>query len=55
MCALNAVVEGKDSSVRRLSKRRSTGRIDSMIALAMALGVSPSAQHVKFDPAALIG
>ena len=42
MCAVNAVTEGSDSSVRRLSKKRSTGRIDGMVALAMALGVAPS-------------
>jgi phage terminase large subunit-like protein len=37
ICAVNAVTEGSDSSVRRLSKKRSTGRIDGMVALAMAL------------------
>jgi phage terminase large subunit-like protein len=41
MCAVNAVTEGHDSSVRKLSKKRSSGRIDGMIALAMALGVAP--------------
>jgi phage terminase large subunit-like protein len=29
MCAMNAVAEGHDSSVRKLSKKRSTGRIDT--------------------------
>ena len=47
MCAGNAVVEGqdkdhgKDSSNRKLSKKRSSGRIDGMVALAMAVGVAP--------------
>jgi phage terminase large subunit-like protein len=63
MCAANAVVVegkdgvrdvGKDSSNRRLSKKRSTGRIDGMVALAMALGVAPLAKP-KVDITALIG
>jgi phage terminase large subunit-like protein len=63
MCAANAVVVegkdgvrdvGKDSSNRRLSKKRSTGRIDGMVALAMALGVAPLAKP-KVDVTALIG
>jgi phage terminase large subunit-like protein len=54
MCAVNAVTEGSDSSVRRLSKKRSTGRIDGMVALAMALGVAPL-RPPKIDIAALIG
>jgi phage terminase large subunit-like protein len=63
MCAANAVVVegkdgvrdvGKDSSNRRLSKKRSTGRIDGMVALAMALGVAPLAKP-KIDVTALIG
>jgi phage terminase large subunit-like protein len=61
MCAANAVIDvgkesidKKDSSNRKLSKKRSTGRIDGMIALAMAIGVSPMAQP-KVDIQALIG
>lgn len=60
MCAANAVVEGaedgakKDSANRKLSKKRSTGRIDGMIALAMAIGVSPVATP-KIDVEAMIG
>lgn len=41
MCAANAVVEGKDASNRKLSKSRSAGRIDGMVALAMAFGAAP--------------
>ena len=48
MCAANAVTESskdstmmKDSSTRKLSKKRSSGRIDGMIALAMAMGIAP--------------
>ena len=62
MCAANAVVIGgdgskeasKDSSNRKLSKKRSTGRIDGMVALAMAFGVAPLATP-KIDIRALIG
>lgn len=62
MCSANAVVEGgknktaglkKDSSTRKLSKKRSTGRIDGMVALAMAIGVAPMGAVV--DVSALIG
>ncbi|WP_338692025.1 terminase TerL endonuclease subunit [Bradyrhizobium sp. 26S5] len=41
MCAANAVVDGKDASNRKLSKSRSAGRIDGMVALAMAKGAAP--------------
>jgi hypothetical protein len=42
MNASNAVIENnKDASVRRLSKKKSTGRIDGMVALAMAVGCAP--------------
>lgn len=54
MCAANSVVEGKDSANRRLSKNKSSGRIDGMVALAMAMGVAPlRAQEV--DVEAMIG
>ena len=59
MCAANAVVVGtkegetKDSSNRKLSKKKSTGRIDGMVALAMAVGIAP--MSAKVDIAALIG
>ena len=46
--------EGPDASNRKLSKKRSTGRIDGMVALAMAIGVAPLSP-AKFDPFALIG
>ena len=41
MCAACAVVESKDEANRKLSKNKSTGRIDGMVALAMAMGVAP--------------
>jgi phage terminase large subunit-like protein len=40
MCAVNAVVHGQDDA-RKLDKKKSHGRIDGMVALAMAFGVAP--------------
>ena len=54
MCAQNAVVERDPAGNRKLSKKRSAGRIDGMVALAMSVGAMP-AQTAKFDAAALIG
>jgi phage terminase large subunit-like protein len=59
MCMANAVVVGvkegetKDSSNRKLSKKKSTGRIDGAVALAMAVGIAP--QGAKVDIMSLIG
>jgi phage terminase large subunit-like protein len=53
-CATNAVIERDAAGNRKLSKKRSAGRIDGMIALTMALGVAPLRTAVKFDVEALI-
>ena len=53
MCASNAVVDG-DATARKLSKKRSSGRIDGLVALTMAIGVAPLASTWRFDAAALI-
>jgi phage terminase large subunit-like protein len=42
MCAANAVVNSKDAANRKLVKAKSSGRIDGMVALAMAIGVAAS-------------
>lgn len=39
MCAANAVTEKDAAENRKLTKAKSTGRIDGMVALAMAIGV----------------
>jgi len=54
MCASNAVIDRDPAGNRKLSKKRSTGRIDGMVALVMAFGVAPLRTAVKFDPEALI-
>lgn len=40
MCASNAVIERDAAGNRKLAKHKSTGRIDGMVALAMALGAA---------------
>lgn len=52
MCAACAVVEGKDDANRKLSKNKSTGRIDGLVALAMAAGVA--VQMKPIDISAMI-
>jgi phage terminase large subunit-like protein len=55
MCIVNSVVERGDAGNRKLSKKRSTGRIDGAVALVMAIGAAPAAWTAKVDIAALIG
>jgi phage terminase large subunit-like protein len=54
MNAACAVIESKDESNRKLSKNRSTGRIDGLVALACAFAVAPMGAQV-IDVEALIG
>ena len=42
MCASNAVVARDPAGNRKLDKHKATGRIDGMVALAMAFGVVPA-------------
>jgi phage terminase large subunit-like protein len=41
MCVANTVITRDDAGNRKPSKRKSTGRIDGLVALAMAVGVAP--------------
>ena len=43
MCAANAVVIRDPAGNRKLDKAKSTGRIDGMVALVMAMGVASMA------------
>jgi phage terminase large subunit-like protein len=45
MCAANAVVNADPAGNRKLAKDKSAGRIDGMVALAMAAGVA--AAHIE--------
>jgi phage terminase large subunit-like protein len=54
MCVANSVVVLDDAGNRKPSKRKSTGRIDGLVALAMAIGVAPL-QAVEIDVRSMIG
>jgi phage terminase large subunit-like protein len=54
MAAANAKVELDAAGNRKISKRRSTGRIDPLVALCMALGVA-ARRTPAFDPMSMIG
>lgn len=47
LCAANATVQTDPAENRKFVKGKSTGRIDGMVALAMAVGVVPQALEVK--------
>lgn len=44
MCAANAVITKDPAGNRKFEKHKATGRIDGMVALAMALGIAESAE-----------
>lgn len=50
MCAANAVITKDPAGSRKLDKSRATGRIDGMVALAMAMGAAQSAEAPTADP-----
>jgi phage terminase large subunit-like protein len=54
MCAGNAKVERDSAGNRKISKRRSNGRVDALVATCMALGVA-ARPAPTIDVAALIG
>jgi phage terminase large subunit-like protein len=54
MCVNNTVIALDDAGNRKPSKKRSTGRIDGLVALCMAVGVAPLRAPV-IDVRALIG
>jgi phage terminase large subunit-like protein len=47
MCAANAVVQKDPAENRKFTKAKATGRIDGMVALAMAIGMA--SEHVEDD------
>jgi phage terminase large subunit-like protein len=49
MCAANAVVQTDPAGNRKLTKSKSSGRIDGMVALAMAMGVVPEKEEPPRD------
>jgi len=54
MCVNNTIIVEDDAGNRKPSKRKSVGRIDGLVALAMAIGVAPL-DAGKIDVRALIG
>jgi len=54
MCAANAVVTRDAAGNRKLDKSKATGRIDGMVALAMAMGVAETAEEAEFAEGRLI-
>jgi phage terminase large subunit-like protein len=54
MCVANTVITLDDAGNRKPSKRKSTGRIDGLVALAMAIGVAPL-QVPEIDVRSMIG
>lgn len=46
MCAANAIVKMDEAGNRKLNKAKASGRIDGMVALAMAVGVAPEKQSL---------
>jgi phage terminase large subunit-like protein len=54
MCVSHTVIALDDAGNRKPSKRRSTAKIDGLVALAMAIGVAPL-QAKPIDIEALIG
>lgn len=55
MCAANAVVQSDAAGNRKLAKDKSSGRIDGMQALTMAMGVAPLEETaVELDIAAMV-
>lgn len=47
MCAANAIITGDAAGNRKLDKHKATGRIDGMVAMAMAFGISQ--KHDNLD------
>jgi phage terminase large subunit-like protein len=54
MCVAHTVITLDDAGNRKPSKRKSTGRIDGLVALAMAVGVAPL-QVPAIDVRSMIG
>ncbi len=54
MCVNNTIIVRDDAGNRKPSKRKSTGRIDGLVALAMAVGVAPM-EKKRITAAQLIG
>ena len=54
MCAVNAVAVSDPANNRKLEKRKATGRIDGMVALAMAIGARDKVTETEEDLGAFL-
>ena len=54
MCAANATVIKDPAENRKFIKGKATGRIDGMVALAMAVGVMPTEIETEYEPEIII-
>src|SRR5262249_14850874 len=54
MCTMNTVIVKDDAGNKKPSKRKSTARIDGLVALAMAVGAAPM-QPPDIDISGMIG
>jgi phage terminase large subunit-like protein len=55
MCAANAVVQPDEAGNKKLTKKKSRGRIDGMVALTMAMSVAGTYAESAIDVEAMIG
>ena len=55
MCMADCVVERDATGNRKLKKKRSSGRIDGAVTLAMAIAAAPAAWTQSIDIESLIG
>jgi phage terminase large subunit-like protein len=55
MCVANAVITLDPAGNRKLDKKKSSGRIDGLVALVMALAAAPQVTTSTIDVRALIG
>jgi phage terminase large subunit-like protein len=55
MCAANAVVATDPAGNRKFEKAKASGRIDGMVALAMAIGAGTAEANKSLNIRALIG
>lgn len=53
-CAANAMVDSDGQGNRAFDKRRSRGRIDGMVTVAMAVGSATANETIKLDVAAMV-
>lgn len=54
MCAVNAVVSKDPAGNRKLDKHKATGRIDGLVAMAMAFGAAQTVEETEAEPGIIL-